>query len=141
MKSNRLKDLKHEYDNIEIPDRLDDVIMEAFNMNNKKDSKKTVVRWSIIAASICVIVGTVNLSPTFASTFENIPVLGNVIKIINFKNYRINKNGYDVSIDVPSVDGLKDKGLEYKLNNEFEAEGKQMYNEYLSEIKGEKENG
>ena len=96
MKSNRLKDLKHEYDNIEIPDRLDDVIMEAFNMNNKKDSKKTVVRWSIIAASICVIVGTVNLSPTFASTFENIPVLGNVIKIINFKNYRINKNGYDV---------------------------------------------
>ena len=135
LKSNRLKDLKHEYDNIEIPDRLDDVIMEAFNMNNKKKKKKTVVRWSIIAASICVIVGTVNLSPTFASTFENIPVLGNVIKIINFKNYRINKNGYDVSIDVPSVDGLKDKGLEYKLNNEFEAEGKQMYNEYLSEIK------
>ena len=45
LKSNRLKDLKHEYDNIEIPDRLDDVIMEAFNMNNKKDSKKTVVRW------------------------------------------------------------------------------------------------
>ena len=141
MKSNRLKDLKHEYDNIEIPDRLDDVIMEAFNMNNKKDSKKTVVRWSIIAASICVIVGTVNLSPTFASTFENIPVLGNVIKIINFKNYRINKNGYDVSIDVPSVDGLKDKGLEYKLNNEFEAEGKQMYNEYLSEIKDLEELG
>ena len=132
LKSNRLKDLKHEYDNIEIPDRLDDVIMDAFNMNNKKDSKKTVVRWSIIAASICVIVGTVNLSPTFASTFENIPVLGNVIKIINFKNYRINKNGYDVSIDVPSVEGLKDKDLEYKLNNEFEAEGKQMYNEYLS---------
>ena len=141
LKSNRLKDLKHKYDNIEIPDRLDDVIMDAFNMNNKKDSKKTVVRWSIIAASICVIVGTVNLSPTFASTFENIPVLGNVIKIINFKNYRINKNGYDVSIDVPSVEGLKDKDLEYKLNNEFEAEGKDMYNEYLSEIKDLEELG
>ena len=47
LKSNRLKDLKHEYDNIEIPDRLDDVIMDAFNMNNKKDSKKTSFRFNI----------------------------------------------------------------------------------------------
>ena len=39
------------------------------------------------------------------------------------------------------MDGLKDKGLEYKLNNEFEAEGKQMYNEYLSEIKDLEELG
>lgn len=132
-KDKKIEDLKQNYNNIEIPDKLNHVVNDALNTNRNKKSR--IVRWSTIAASICVIIGAVNLSPAFANTLESIPVIGNIIKIINFKNYKVNKNGYDVSIDVPKIEGLKDKELEYKLNKEFESEGKKLYDEYLKEVK------
>lgn len=140
-KNKKLEDLKHNYNNIEIPDRLNDVVNDALNIKQKKYKRSRITRWSSVAASICVVIGAVNLSPAFASTLEGIPVIGNMIKIINFKHYSVNENGYDVSIDVGKVEGLKDKDLEYKLNKEFEAEGEKLYNEYLNEIKDLKELG
>lgn len=138
-KNKKLEELENNYNNIEIPDRLDDVVNDALNINKKKNSRSKITKWSTVAASICILISGVNLSPAFANTLENIPIIGNMIKVINFKNYRINENGYDVSIDVPKLKGLKDKDLEYKLNKEFEDEGKKMYDEYLKEIEVLKE--
>lgn len=132
-KNKKIEELKQKYNNIEIPGKLNDVVNNALNINRKK--KGRMVKWASIAASICIIIGFVNLSPAFANTLESIPVVGNIIKVINFRNYKVNKNGYDVSIDVPKIEGLKDKDLEYKLNKEFEGEGKKLYDEYLKEIK------
>ncbi|MEG0855355.1 MAG: DUF3298 domain-containing protein [Terrisporobacter sp.] len=132
-KNKKLEDLKHNYNNIEIPKELDDVVNDALNM--KKNKRSNLTRWTSAVASICVIIGTVNVSPVFANTLENIPVIGNVIKIINFKNYSMDGNGFNVSIDVPKIEGLKDKDLEYKLNRSFEEEGKQLYNDYVKEMK------
>lgn len=132
-KNKKIDDLKQNYNNIEIPDKLNDVVNDALNTNRNKKSR--IAKWSTVAASICIIIGAVNLSPAFASTLEGIPVIGNIVKIINFKNYRVNKNGYDVSIDVPKIEGLKDKDLEYKLNKKFEAEGKKLYEDYLKDVK------
>ncbi|WP_312287542.1 DUF4179 domain-containing protein, partial [Terrisporobacter sp.] len=140
-KDKKIEDLKKNYNNIEIPDKLNDVVNDALNTNTNKNKRGKIARWSTVAASICVIIGAVNLSPAFANTLENIPVIGNVIKIINFKNYKMNQNGYDVSIDVPKIEGLKDKELEYKLNKEFEVEGKKLYDEYLNEVKDLEELG
>ncbi|MCC3867714.1 anti-sigma-V factor rsiV [Terrisporobacter mayombei] len=138
-KNKKIEDLKQNYNNIEIPDKLNDVVNDALNTNRNKKSR--IAKWSTVAASICVIIGAVNLSPAFANTLENIPVIGNIIKVMNFKNYRVNKNGYDVSIDVPKIEGLKDKDLEYKLNKKFEAEGKKLYEDYLKDVKDLEELG
>ena len=138
-KNKKIEDLKHNYNNIEIPDKLDDVVNDALNTNKHK--KGNITKWYSTVASICIVIGAINLSPAFASTLESIPVIGNMIKIINFKNYRMNENGFDVSIDVPKVEGLKDKNLEYKLNKDFEDEGKKMYDEYLNDMKDLKELG
>ena len=45
--------------------------MNSF-VNNKsiKIKRKTINRWSSVAASVCVVVGAINLSPTFANTLE-----------------------------------------------------------------------
>lgn len=140
-KDKKIEDLKKNYNNIEIPDKLNDVVNDALNTNKNTNKRGKIARWSTVAASICVIIGAVNLSPAFANTLENIPVIGNVIKIINFKNYKMNQNGYDVSIDVPKIEGLKDKELEYKLNKKFEAEGKKLYDDYLKDVKDLEELG
>lgn len=140
MKKNRkIEELKQNYNDIEIPDKLDEVVNNALGGNKHKKNK--IAKLSSAAAALCIVIGSVNLSPAFANTLEEIPLIGNVIKIINFKNYRLNENGYDISIDVPKVEGLDDKELEYKLNKEFESEGKKLYEEYLSEIKDLEELG
>lgn len=140
-KKEELKILKENYNNIEIPKDLDDVVNNALSSANVSNRRKVINRWSSIAASLCIVVGAVNFSPSFADALEDIPVIGNVIKVINLRNYRIDENGFDVSIDVPKIEGLKDKELEYKLNKDFEEDGKKLYKEYEQEMKMLKDKG
>lgn len=140
-KKQELKNLKENYNNIEIPKDLDDVVNNALSSTNVSNRRKVINRWSSIVASLCIVVGAVNFSPSFADTLEDIPVIGNVIKVINLRNYRIDENGFDVSIDVPKIEGLKDKELEYKLNKDFEEDGKKLYKEYEQEMKILKDKG
>ncbi len=126
--------------NIEIPKELDDVINDAFNEsenkkleNNKKDWRRNMKKWYASAAAVGLIIVSVNASSTFAKSLENIPVIGNIIRVVNFNNYRIDKDGMDVSISLPEVSS-DSKDLEYKLNKEFEKEGKEAYKKYEAEV-------
>lgn len=143
MKNDKIDKLKENYNNIEIPKELDDVINDAFNEsenkkleNNKKDwrrNMKNMKKWYASAAAIGLIIVSVNASSTFAKSLENIPVIGNIIRVVNFNNYRIDKDGMDVSISLPEVSS-DSKDLEYKLNKEFEKEGKEAYKKYEAEV-------
>ncbi|QQQ85728.1 DUF3298 domain-containing protein [Peptacetobacter hiranonis] len=143
MKNDKIDKLKENYNNIEIPKELDDVINDAFNEsenkkleNNKKDwrrNMKNMKKWYASAAAVGLIIVSVNASSTFAKSLENIPVIGNIIRVVNFNNYRIDKDGMDVSISLPEVSS-DNKDLEYKLNKEFEKEGKEAYKKYEAEV-------
>ena len=132
----KIDKLKENYNNIKIPARLNDVVNDAIN---KKSNHKIQTKWLVTAASICAVVGAININPVFADNLEQIPVIGNLVKIVNFSNYQIKDNGYEASIKVPKIEGLDNKELEYKLNKEFEENGKKLYNQYLEEVKGLKE--
>ncbi|MDU2146766.1 MAG: anti-sigma-V factor rsiV [Paeniclostridium sordellii] len=132
----KIDKLKENYNNIKIPARLNDVVNDAIN---KKSNHKIQTKWLVTAASICAVVGAININPVFADNLEQIPVIGNIVKIVNFSNYQIKDNGYEASIKVPKIEGLDNKELEYKLNKEFEENGKKLYNQYLEEVKGLKE--
>ncbi|CEQ22506.1 anti-sigma(V) factor RsiV [[Clostridium] sordellii] len=132
----KIDKLKENYNNIKIPARLNDVVNDAIN---KKSNHKIQTKWLVTAASICAVVGTININPVFADNLEQIPVIGNLVKIVNFSNYQIKDNGYEASIKVPKIEGLDNKELEYKLNKEFEENGKKLYSQYLEEVKGLKE--
>lgn len=140
MKNDKIDKLKENYNNIEIPKELDDVINDAFNEsenkkleNNKKDWRRNMKKWYASAAAVGLIIVSVNASSTFAKSLENIPVIGNIIRVVNFNNYRIDKDGMDVSISLPEVSS-DSKDLEYKLNKEFEKEGKEAYKKYEAEV-------
>lgn len=143
MKNDKIDKLKENYNNVEIPKELDAVINDAFKEsankeieNNKKDwrrNMKNMKKWYASAAAIGLIIVSVNASSTFAKSLENIPVIGNIIKIVDFNNYRIDKDGMDVSISLPEISS-DSKDLEYKLNKEFEKEGKEAYKKYEAEV-------
>ena len=147
MKNKKINELKDRYNNIEIPKELDNVIENAFDGANKKNrghSNKNLKRIGTTAAALGIVVASVNMSPSFAQTLEEIPVIGSVIKVINFDNYKMSENGIDVSIAIPGIKGTGSKELEYKLNEEFKADGKKEYEKYkkeADELKAAGENG
>lgn len=136
IKNKKIEQLKNEYNNIEIPDRLEDIVNESLGKKVKKSFK-----WVYVAASVGIMVVSVNLSPSFANTLESIPVIGSLVKVVNLANYKIEDNGFEVTIESPKIEGLKNKELEYRLNKEFENEGKNLYNDYLKEIEELKKDG
>lgn len=135
---NNIDELKKHYDSIEIPDKLSFVVNGAINKNKRK---KRNIRYLTTAASVVVVIGVININPVFAQTLEEIPVIGSIVRVVNFTNYQIKEGTYEASIKVPKIEGLDNKDLEYKLNKEFEEEGKKLYNQYLEELKGLQDSG
>ncbi|WP_227827414.1 MULTISPECIES: hypothetical protein [unclassified Clostridioides] len=102
-------------------------------MNTYKKLKKSIFKIAVI--SVCLLVALVNVHPIFAGSSSNKLVKKNQIKVINAKNYSLKQDNYEVNIRVPKIEGLKDKDLENKLNNEFMENGKKLYSEFQNKMK------
>lgn len=104
-----LEVLSNEYNNIRIPDRLDEVIERSLEqaMINKKTNH--LKRIGLIAAMLIVLFTTsVNVSNTFAEFIERIPLLGQVATLITL----------DKRISLPSntvIEGYINKIIDEKL--------------------------
>ncbi|WLD27850.1 Anti-sigma-V factor RsiV [Clostridioides difficile] len=108
-------------------------------MNTYKKLKKSIFKIAVI--SVCLLVALVNVHPIFAGSSSNKLVKKNQIKVINAKNYSLKQDNYEVNIRVPKIEGLKDKDLENKLNNEFMENGKKLYSEFQNKMKKENNKG
>lgn len=94
--SKKIEKLKNEYQNLETSSKLDRYIQEGLLKGKKemKSKKNSETKRNLLAlcASITLAFGGltagVNLSPTFAQGFENIPVLGKVVELLRFVDGR-----------------------------------------------------
>ncbi|WP_028393845.1 DUF3298 and DUF4163 domain-containing protein [Bacillus cihuensis] len=134
----KLEKLKDHYMDIPIPKELDDVVNRALQTSTKK--RKVAYKWSIgtVAAAI-LLIATVNSSPSAANAMSNIPIIGKVIDVITFQEWKEEKdNQASMDIKVPAISGLDNSGLEASLNEKYIAESKQLYQEFtktLAELK------
>ncbi|MEF9991753.1 MAG: anti-sigma-V factor rsiV [Romboutsia sp.] len=130
----KLGSMKKKYMDIEIPEELDSIVKDALYGKSKISKFKMMKNVGVMCASLAVCVLSINVSPAFADTVEKIPIIGNIVKVVKLSNYSVNEDGFEVSIDVPKIEGMKDKNLEAKLNREMEKDAKNLYNQYLAEI-------
>ncbi|MEQ3340546.1 DUF3298 and DUF4163 domain-containing protein [Clostridium butyricum] len=126
-----INDLKKEYMDIKIPENLDDVVKESI----KKVDRKSIVNKKIIgSAAVLAIIFGINISPAFADVVSDIPIVGNIVKLVTVKNYTLKKNNVEADIKVPAIEGLENKQLEENLNEEFIENGKKIYEELIEEF-------
>ncbi|WP_322006648.1 DUF3298 and DUF4163 domain-containing protein [Clostridium butyricum] len=126
-----INDLKKEYMDIKIPENLDDVVKESI----KKVDRKSIVNKKIIgSAAVLAIIFGINISPVFADVVSDIPIVGNIVKLVTVKNYTLKKNNVEADIKVPAIEGLENKQLEENLNKEFIENGKKIYEELIEEF-------
>lgn len=113
----RPEDGKKEYDNIEIPGELSEVVNRAIASQNKeeirrksrkkrqRDNTVRIFRYVASAAAafvVCMTIG-VNTSEAFAKEMSDIPVLGSLAKVLTIRSYHGTEGDFEIDMDVPKI--------------------------------------
>lgn len=147
MRDTNLDQLKKEYMDIPIPKELDAVVKKVLKVKNIECMKKKnrIKRAVTIAASIAGVVGIltigINISPVFAETLSKIPIAGDIVKVLTFREYTVNEGTFKADIKVPQIQGLENKELEKSLNKKYLEENKKLYDQFIVDMKKQQENG
>lgn len=135
-----LEKLKAEYQSIPIPKELDEVVNQA--LRTRPQSKKRKIYWNvslITAAAAIMLTIALNVSPVLASTLSEVPVIGQLVKIITFHEIQKTENNSSIEIKTPAIEGLNDTTLENSLNTKYMEESKQLYQEFEESMAALKE--
>lgn len=128
MMDKKLEQLKRKYEEIEIPDELDHVVKQALN---KHKVKKRTASWTIgAAAALLLFTAGINTSPVMANTLSDVPVIGNIVKVMTFTAFQEETKNQSADIKVPAVSDLGNEELENSLNANYLEEGKALYKEF-----------
>ena len=95
---------KRRYQSITIPEQLSGRVNQAFENTPIRKHIAWYKPALSVAASICILfVALLNVSQTFAQAMEEIPILGNVAKVLTFRQYAIETEIEDIKVNQPSI--------------------------------------
>ena len=69
-----------------------------------------------IAASFVLMV---NCIPSLAYAASDMPILGDIVRVVTFGRFEVAEENYEAKITTPKIEGLLNKELENKLNKEL----------------------
>ncbi|MEH7389191.1 anti-sigma factor, partial [Bacillus sp. JJ1474] len=135
----KLEQLKKEYKHIPIPDELDFVVERALK-NGKKT--KSGLKWIVgTAVAATLFIGGLNLSPAMASTLAELPGVGNIVKVLTFTEFKVDRDQYQADIKVPAVTDEENGDLAQSLNDKYLQEGKELYEQFTADVEDLEKNG
>ena len=140
-----LKSLQKEYMEpqmtIEQLGRLKMKMQDAKRENRKERNRTRVARLTATAAALVIaLIALPNMSPTIAYAMEQIPVIGQLVKVVTFRDYKYEDEQYRADIEIPELvieAESQEVQAEKKLENttdEINMEIQEITNELLSEF-------
>lgn len=140
MDNKKLEQLKQEYINIQIPEELDFKVRSSIkqgrkHMKRKSNMNKIRIASISVAASFVLLIAGVNTSPVFAQNLANLPIVGGVVKVLTFREYKVDEKTYNAEIKVPEIQGLENKELQTSLNEKYLNESKELYDQFIEDVK------
>ncbi|HHW37544.1 MAG TPA: DUF3298 and DUF4163 domain-containing protein [Bacillales bacterium] len=112
------------------------------SMNKKSNFKRIRIAAALIAAVAAIIIAGVNTSSVFAEALSKVPVVGNIVKVITFREYTVNEDTYKADIKAPAIKGLENnKALENSLNEKYLKEAEEQYKAFMADMEYIKEIG
>lgn len=138
----RLQDSKNAYQNIPIPDRLNQVVAAAIAQSaesagpkqanaakaGKRPRKHIAVyigRMAATAAVLAVLLAVgVNTSPVLAQGLENVPVIGALVKLFTIQSYQAEDDTSGITVETPAIEFIQEDtgGLADDVNARIKAE-------------------
>ena len=116
---------KSEYRNIEIPDELDMVVNSAILEGKRLHRKNKVINiFKKMGATAAVFVfgfiALLNISPTVAHAAYQIPVIGDLCRIVTFREYHFEDDIKYIDAKIPQIENTGKSDLEKKVNLEIQ---------------------
>lgn len=135
MDDKKIEQLIEQYKEIPIPLELNRVVYQALE---KRKSRKTLYLWGVGAAAAVIIFTTsINVSPAFAKTLVDVPVVGEIVEVLTFKKITVDEGTYQANLDVPKVQ-MDNEALEEGLNSKYLEESKALYEKFMSDMEAQK---
>ena len=131
--NDKLKNLKEQYNNIPIPKELESLIEKNLQYRPKKSKRKLPIFLTSVAAAAVLFTVGLNTNPAMAKSLADVPVIGQVVQVLTFTKYEMEKDAYTAEIQVPQISGSS-ADIE-ALNEEYAEEGKTLYEQFKADIK------
>ena len=108
---------KKKYENIKIPEELDQMINQTIkNEQKEQNRKKLKKRWIAVAATFAVLVTPLNISQGFADTMAGVPIIGQIASVLTFREYTAESEELVAEVTIPEVSELNNQAFEDRVN-------------------------
>jgi len=135
----KLEQMKKQYIDVPIPNELDFIVKKTI-----KQRKKGIFEYKwlvgISAAAIAFVIG-INASPAFAYALSEVPLVGKLVQVLTFREYKIDDGTFNANIEVPAITNLENKSLEHALNQKYLEESKKLYSDFMADMESLKQSG
>lgn len=116
---------RRSYNNIEIPDNLNEVVQGAIAEGMARRRRNKIVNLfkktgSIAAVFFLCVITALNLSPAFAAAACEIPVVGDLCRVFLFREYHTKDEIKYVDAKIPQIENTGKTELENRVNLEIQ---------------------
>lgn len=133
----RLEQLQKQYESVQIPEQLDEMVRSTITQHQKKNTKRTWLKWSLgSAAALTIFTASLNLSPVMANSLSGVPVLGDVVDVLTWKTYTVERDQYSAHIKVPEIQNDQQSGITAQLNEKYRKEAEELYDQFMIDMSG-----
>ena len=129
-----MSNLKNEYNEMQASDELRERVGKI--MAEKRKRRISPIK-AVLGAAACFAVATVavfNLSPGLAAAASDIPVIGDIVRVITFGRYEYSEGYYEANIITPKVEGLGNRELEDSINAMLKADAEKIIERFETDI-------
>ena len=109
------------YQSTELPPELSFAVASALREGERRRARRRAIRRSLgggLAACLCFCL-LVNGSPAFAAALADVPVLGQLARIVTVESYQINDRDHLIDVRLPALTDTGDTDLEQRINTEI----------------------
>ncbi len=134
--------IKEKYINADIPADLESRISSTFKKMQNSRRNSAIRKITAVAASFVLLLTlSVNVNQDFAMTLSEIPILGQIVKVLSFKFDVLETESVHANIEAPVITGLENETLQAALNQKYYDENKALYENFKIEMTAIEEAG
>ena len=123
--------------------------MEEAKCENRKERRKAhLTRISAAAAALVIaFIALPNMSPAIAYAMEQMPIIGQFVKVVTFRNYEYEDEQHKAEMDIPEIvidEQMPDEqfqsvleGTTSEMNSEIQKLSKELLDEFVNHMQKE----
>ena len=127
--------VRNDYHNVEIPENMSQMIDGVIRQERQYQFKKKLRTQILGLASVLLIfVMSINMNQAFAISMRQVPVLGDLVKVLTFRTYSVNDALYHAEVDIPVIEGLEDTDLQNRINEKYLEDSQLLYENFQRDM-------